>query len=36
MRISELIQKLEKVKEMRGDLLVATFIDGDYYNNLHL
>ncbi len=36
MRISELIQKLEKVKEMRGDLLVATFTDENYYINLHL
>lgn len=36
MRISELIKELERIKEMRGDLLVATFIDGDYYINLHL
>lgn len=36
MRISELIQKLEKVKEIRGDLLVATFTDENYYTNLHL
>ena len=36
MRISELIQELERIKEMRGDLLVATFIDENYYINLHL
>lgn len=36
MRISELIQKLEKVKEMRGNLLVATFADENYYINLNL
>lgn len=36
MRISELIKQLEKVKEMRGDLLVATFTDENYYINLHL
>lgn len=43
MRISELIQKLEKVKEIRGDLLVSafqrdnTFEDsGDYYINIEL
>ena len=36
MRISELIQKLEKVKEMRGDLLVAIFADENYYINLRL
>ncbi|KPH54669.1 hypothetical protein HPU229334_00590 [Helicobacter pullorum] len=36
MRISELIKELEKVKEMRGDLLVAAFTDENYYINLHL
>lgn len=36
MRISELIQKLEKVKEIRGDLLVAIFTDENYYINLNL
>ena len=36
MRISELIQKLEQVKQMRGDLLVATFTDENYYINLNL
>ena len=38
MRISELIQKLEKVKEMRGDLLVAIYINesgGSYYSDIN-
>ena len=36
MRISELIKELERIKEIRGDLLVATFADENYYINLHL
>ena len=36
MRISELIKELERIKEIRGDLLVATFTDENYYINLHL
>ena len=35
MRISELIQKLEKVKEMRGDLLVSIYRDeSSFYNEV--
>lgn len=36
MRISELIQKLEKIKDERGDLLVAVDNDGEYYINVDL
>lgn len=36
MKISEFIKELERIKEMRGDLLVATFADENYYINLHL
>ena len=36
MRISELIQELEKIKDERGDLLVAVDSDGEYYINVDL
>lgn len=36
MRISELIKELERIKEIRGDLLVATFADENYYINPNL
>lgn len=36
MRISELIKGLERIKEIRGDLLVAIFTDENYYINPNL
>ncbi len=39
MKISELIQKLEKIKDERGDLLVALVAvdnDGEHYINVDL
>ena len=36
MRISELIKELERIKEIRGDLLVAIFTDENYYINPNL
>lgn len=36
MRISELVEKLNQIREQRGDLLVAVDKDGGYYINVDL